>query len=326
MEDTIKYDKIISEYDFFLKKNPKHFIRIKDVDRDKFLVFAPGKEGSYITYQRVQEKHNDFAEYLNDLILSKNLKRAWFYFKSTNGSSSRTVMDPQDIDLSPKLEALKNNTLKTPETMDNEKVNGTGYLNHTVNPVPVAGPYPHNQFEQQAMLSMGGLGAAAMAASTGMSEFVELKKKAEMSDHYKGQYEFFKKKYDEVDIENRKLNAKIEIAEKEKEIAITSTKLDAKSWTDPETLKTVLQSLSPVLSAALNRGNQAASGQIGIGSTEGLSEAKQRFIGYLTDPDMADETVILLEATLAMLAHKPEFQVALTTLIEKNRENAPTGS
>ncbi|MEM1339830.1 MAG: hypothetical protein AAGF96_18865 [Bacteroidota bacterium] len=332
MENTITYDQLVQKYDAFLAENSDHFIRLKNPAKDEFLTFASGREGSYVTKESVMKNHQSFGGFLDHIILSNSLNEIWLYFKVKMGASSRPAMEPQKLNVAPRLELLKSQSAHTDNAMT-EKQTPPAVTGGHPNQYPQYYPetqmpkmMPHNEFERRAMLSMGGLGAAALSAGAGMGEFVELKKQAEMSGHWKEQAEFYKKKYDELDITNRKLEAEKQIAEKEKEIAIKSTQLDQKSWTDPEILSGALEKLAPVLTAMVNRTNPEASQQLGVGSPGNLSETKERFMGFLLDEEMTDETVLILEATLGMLTHRPEFKIALQGLIKNNMENAPTGS
>ena len=335
------YIAYMNNWEGFLKAHPNNFLRFQKIingnainDHLKFKPSGPGN--TYLKWKDVQASgKNTLAEYFDAYLKANDVPELLVTFLRTSGNASRFDKSQKQylrINFSNRKNALLKPAEATP-IIQEPKATETVIEQPTVAAPPIAAPtiqtpmaYQHNDFEKAALMSRGGLGAAAIAAGMGTRDLLDVEKKAEMSDFYKEQYEHYKKKWDELDIQNRSLQAKLETAEKQKEIAVKETQLASKSWSDPENIASLFQNAGPVVQAIIANKQGAAPAQTGMGSAQGLSEDKQRFIEYMSDPSFTDEKSVLLESALVAMTQVAGFEEQIKALIQKSLSNEPSGS
>ena len=308
-------------WESFLREHPGNHMRIRNEGTSRWLELGAGNKPTFFNWRDVSNAANSLREFMDRHITAHQLEDIYVMFRKANGASWKTVASAKDIliNVGHRLHELKDE--RSNKDAAPPSVPQAAHPAH-----PIAQPPKHhspNEFERNTMYQMGGLGAAGMAAGMGYRELVTMEKKAEMSDHYKGEMERYKKENDLLVIDNRDLQSKVVNAEKEKEIAVKETKLAAKSWSDPENVNALFQNMGPVIQAVLAKGQVNTSPQLGMGSAEGLSEIKQNFIGYLTDLEFSDQHVELLESALVLLVQKEGFAEEFRTWLQQKLANGP---
>ncbi|MFC4219025.1 hypothetical protein [Flagellimonas marina] len=326
------YIEVIKDWENFLGDHPNNFLRIKNLNNNQWLIYNENSTGHSLLKRETVETSDfpDLIAYFDDQIKRKKLNEVYVQFKRTSGNTSVFAQNrkPEKFDLSHRRRELENSG----NVQQNNMAQQTPDHQQTFTAVPPQ-PQAHsprhspNGFEKEVMHHMGGLGAAALGAGLGYRELVTLEKKAEMSDHYKGEMERYKKENDILVIDNRDLQGKVNNATREKELAIKETQLATKSWMDSDNLKALIENMGPVVQTILSKGQAgAANQQLGMGSATGISEAKQRLIEYVCAEEVDDAKVVILENALAAMYHRPDFANKLYEIIQNEMSDAAAGS
>lgn len=320
---TQSYVQIVQDWERYLKAHPNNFIRIKDLAANRWINFEGQDRPSNLKWETVVPRHNTLVPFMDELIRSQNLSKILVQFKRTNGSGSKFDLERKQghFDVSERVRALAsgNSNINQDNVMEHPKSH-TFHMDNVQTQPPATKNAQPNAYEVEVMRHMGGLGAAGLAAGMGFNDLLTLKQKAEQADFYKTELDRVRKRNDELEIDNRKLQSDVSTAEKEKEIAIKETKLAAKSWSDPDSIKAILENLGPVATQLINRSN-AQQQQLGMGAADGLSESKKNFVGYLTDDMVTDERVRILEGVLVMMVQNKEFEAQLVQMINSINSN-----
>ncbi len=310
----------IASWEAYLKKNPNNFLKIKDVEKNAILTGHNLKNKAFFQWADILEKYEDLSSWFNDLMIKKNLSVIVVEFKRLNGTSSRydAFMETRKYDVSLVLQELKNRStakvLSTTTNIQPMESKPAQPFTPTVLPAPT---HNTNGYEAAVMQNMGGLGGAGMAAGMGFRELVTLEKKAEQSDFYKDRVAKLEKENAIFIIDNRELQAKVSIAEKEKNIAIKEAKQEAKNWSDPENVKALIDSVGPIMATVMETRSPAVTSELGMGAVSNLSEIKQNFIKYMNEDDCTDAQMKVLEDLLVLMITNDGYEEQLRTLVSK---------
>lgn len=352
MSEQLKFEDIIQGWEAFLKGSPtRRYIRIKNLDTNRW-VHEQSKvpHPTMFTLEDIKKTHSGIGPWFDDLLVRHNLSKIQVVFrKKMGGNGSQGVPQFKDTEyiVSNRLATLKNNNHRPMETATQEPVKtmmpdpvkSLPIIPLTGLPAPAA-PTPfaplqqtQNSYSPQpgayglsaaTMAAMGGLGQAALSAGMGIPELIEVKKKAERADEYKDEVSRLKVENESLVIKNRDLDSKVANAEQSKDIAVQLAKLENKGFMDSQGVQKILETLPAYFQMMAGNSGQAPAQAPGLNAPN-LSPEKAKFIGYLDEPSLTPETLLLLENALVLLITQPQYKQELQQINSKEYANGNNG-
>ena len=148
-----------------------------------------------------------------------------------------------------------------------------------------------------AMHSVGQLGSAALAAGLGFRELTDLQIKANRSDEFKDELHKLKEENHRLILKNRELESEVKSAEKSKELALMTEKVNKQSFWNSESGKALLEAAPEILSGLTQKAQ-------GLGAAD-ISETKKRVIEFISTDNCPENHIQMVEALLVRAQNDP---------------------
>lgn len=296
---------VFKKWNSFLNAHPNHFIRIQNTDNTLYVRLKKQKSPTSIFATDISD-YSDMEEWFNEIMLRDNLKNIMVTYRKKDGTASVPAIgyDTEYFALEKRLQKLRKQEMSH-DTQTPTPQSHQAQPNNYAMPGPMPGNNPQG-LGASVMWGMGGSAATAQAAGMGLSDFIDLKKKAERYEELKEQVDKLKDENHSLTLRNRELESDKKTAEKEKELALMLERTNKQSFLNSEAGQEILKILPQIAANMAGGGGNAQQTQGSGMGIPGLSEVKERVVQYMCGENVSDQTVHILEKLLVIQATNPE--------------------
>lgn len=294
---------VFKKWNSFLNAHPNHFIRIQNTDNNLFVRLKKQKSPTSIFLDDIKQ-YSDIEEWFNGVMLRDNLKNIMVTYRKKDGTASLPATGHQTeyFALDKRLQKLREQEMSQNTQTPPQQPIQQPPQPYAMPPTPANGA---QGLGASVMYGMGGPAAAAHAAGMGLSDFVDLKKKAERYEELKEVVDKLKDDNHSLTLRNRELESDKKTAEKEKELALMLERSNKQSFLNSEAGQEILKIL-PQIAASMASGTNGQQPQASGMGIPGLSEIKERVVKYMCGESVTDQTVHVLEKLLVIQMSSPE--------------------
>lgn len=276
----------------FLKQNPaQNFLRITDMSTDSYL----GKKDTYLS----DIQSEDLINYLKNLLNGREVE-VWIEHRQQKGATNIKVGQSYKINFILEKPVQSNIPAAVPQAQ------------------PIHAEVMHNS--NQGMLS-NPFGLSAPQIMDNMMKANKLDDVREQLSDLKQEYLDLKRKHDSLDDENRRLKTDLSIAQKEKEMAVLSEKMEKRSFFDSPAFEKAMDKAPDVVEKflAIKMGATEEASTMAL-NAPGLSETKKDFFQYVGNNCSDDEVNYL--GSVVHFINDENFMLELDQLIKKYGNNS----
>ncbi len=277
----------------FLKQNPLvHFLRITDMSNDSFL----GKKDTYIS----DIPNEDLIQYIKNLLNGREAE-VWIEHRQIKGASNLKI--GQSYKMNFILEKPVPVQTSAPAVVQSQPIQAE--VMHQ-NPAMLGNPF----------------GLSAPQIMDNMMKANKLEDVKEQYSELKQDFLDLKRKHDTLDDENRRLKTDLSIAQKEKEMAVLSEKMEKRSFYDSPAFEKLMEKapdmIQNVVALKMGATEEVTAATVGLGNPK-VSERKREFFEYVGE-SCTDDQVNYLGSIVHFISNE-NFMLDLKELIQKYVNN-----
>lgn len=281
----------------FLKQNPlANFLRITEIANDSYV----GKKDTYLS----DIPNEDLIQYIKNLLNGREAE-IWIEHRQIKGATNVKVGQ------SYKMNFILENPVTTPVPVQ-------ASTPAVVQSQPIQAEVMH---QNNAMLG----NPFGLSGERIMDHMMKASKLDDLRESYsdlKNDYTDLKKKYDILDDDNRKLKTDLSIAQREKELAILSEKMEKRSFYDSPAFEKLMEKapgmIESVVAMKMGATGEVTAATVGLGNPN-VSERKREFFEYVGE-SCTDDQVNYLGSIIHFISNE-NFMLDLKELIQKYVNN-----
>lgn len=279
----------------FLKQNPLgHFLRITDMTNDSFI----GKKDTYLS----DIPNEDLIQYIRNLLNGREAE-VWIEHRQIKGASNLKIGQSYKMNFILEKPVEKTVQASTPAVVQSH---------------PIHAEVMH---QNNAMLA-NPFGLSAPQIMDNMMKANKLEDVKEQYSELKQDFLDLKRKHDTLDDENRRLKTDLSIAQKEKEMAVLSEKMEKRSFFDSPAFEKLMEKapdmVENVIALKMGASPEGIPGGTGLGAPN-LSQTKQEFFEYVGN-GCTDDQVNYLGSIVHFISNE-NFMLELKQLLQKYGNN-----
>jgi hypothetical protein len=280
----------------FLKQNPlAHFLRITDMTNDSFI----GKKDTYLS----DIPNEDLIQYIKNLLNGREAE-VWIEHRQIKGASN------VKIGQSYKMNFILEKPVETPVQAP------------AITPVVQSQPITAEPMMNHAALG-NPFGLSAPQIMDNMMKANKLEDVKEQYSELKQDFLDLKRKHDSLDDENRRLKTDLSIAQREKEMAVLSEKMEKRSFFDSPAFEKLMEKapdmVENVIALKMGASPEAIPAGTGLGAPN-LSQTKQDFFEYVGNGCTDDQVNYL--GSIVHFIDNENFMLELNQLLQKYGNNS----